>query len=78
MISDSRDVSFMVSGLSVVELAVEAAAYSTHNLAAPIVLDDYPRAEWFSITVNVMDGVLALGAVIKAVPLAGNTQGPHK
>ncbi len=68
MISDSRDVSFMVSGLSVVKIAVEAAAYSTHNLAAPIVLDDYPRAERFLITVNVMDGVFALAACHKGGP----------
>jgi len=60
MINDSRGVSFMVSGLSVPEIAVEAAACPTNNLAAPIVLNDDPRSERLSITVNVVDGVLAL------------------
>jgi len=60
MINDSRGVSFMVSGLSVPEIAVEAAACPTNNLASPIVLNDDPRSERISITVNVMDGVLAL------------------
>ena len=60
MINDSRGVSFMVSGLSVPEIAVEAAACPTNNLASPIVLNDDPRSERISITVNVVDGVLAL------------------